>query len=273
MGNALRTAIGPAMDSRAGEILRLQREITRMQRRRSDLPLIPVPSALQPLLPEGGLQVGTTYALSSSPGLVAALLSTASGRGSWCAAVGMPTLGVEALARHGVDLDRLLLVPDPGPRWLTVASALSEVVPLIAVRPASRVREAEVSRLTARLRDRGCTLLVVSSTPWPQSEGSIRVQDPRWHGLGEGWGLLEDCEVTITAQTRRSPVPQSVRVRLPGAHGTIETVETLPAHGTLPTPVPMPRPPHRGRPAAEAPVPAGSAHDVPLAPEHWAEAG
>ncbi|MBW1637580.1 hypothetical protein G3H63_00575, partial [Microbacterium resistens] len=227
MGNALRTAIGPATDSRAGEILRLQREITRMQRRRSDLPLIPVPSALQPLLPEGGLQVGTTYTLSSSPGLVAALLSTASGRGSWCAAVGMPTLGVEALARHGVDLDRLLLVPDPGPRWLTVASALSEVVPLIAVRPASRVREAEVSRLTARLRDRGCTLLVVSSTPWPQSEGSIRVQDARWHGLGEGWGLSGDRDLAVLQQTPPPaeaeptgiPDPEAALARRPGRRG------------------------------------------------------
>ncbi|MBS1699328.1 MAG: hypothetical protein JST25_13105 [Actinobacteria bacterium] len=217
--------IAPAVetDDRAADVLRLRREITRMQRRRSDLPLIPVPSALEPILPEGGLQVGTTYSLSPSPGLIGALLAGASRTGAWCAAVGMPTLGVEALTGHGVDLDRLLLVPAPGPRWLSVVSALSEVIPLIAVRPATAAREAELGRLSARLRDRGCTLLVVAARPWPQSEGSLRVHDPHWQGLGEGWGALEECEVTVTARTRRSPVPQSVRVRLPGSHGRLES--------------------------------------------------
>lgn len=225
----LASMIAPDADTRAEDVLRLRREITRMQRRRSDLPLIPVSPPLQPILPEGGLQVGTTYALSPSPGLIGALLAGASRTGAWCAAVGMPTLGVEALAGHGVDLDRLLLVPAPGSRWLSVVSALSEVIPLIAIRPSSSVREAELSRLSARLRDRGCTLLVVSATTgaslsWPQSEGSLQVHDPQWRGLGSGWGALEECEVTVTARTRRSPVPQSVRVRLPGAHGMIEAV-------------------------------------------------
>ena len=225
----LASMIAPDADTRAEDVLRLRREITRMQRRRSDLPLIPVPPPLQPILPEGGLQVGTTYALSPSPGLIGALLAGASRTGAWCAAVGMPTLGVEALAGHGVDLDRLLLVPAPGSRWLSVVSALSEVIPLIAIRPSASVREAELSRLSARLRDRGCTLLVVSATPgaslvWPQSEGSLQVHDPQWRGLGSGWGALQECEVTVTARTRRSPAPQSVRVRLPGAHGTIEAV-------------------------------------------------
>lgn len=284
----LGSMIAPAADTddRVADVLRLRREITRMQRRRSDLPLIPVPAALEPILPEGGLQVGTAYSLSPSPGLIGALLAGASASGAWCAAVGMSTLGVEALAGHGVDLERLLLVPAPGPRWLSVVSALSEVIPLIAVRPATAVREAELNRLNARLRDRGCTLLVVSSGQlvsagdtgtgsgaagswaWPQSEGAIRVHDPRWHGLGDGWGALEECEVTVTAQTRRSPVPQSVRVRLPGAHGTIEAVSPA-----VPRLVPLPSVPADPRPSA----PVGTRSSAPevrsSAPELLAVAG
>jgi hypothetical protein len=88
-----------------------------MQRRRSDLPLIPVPSALEPILPEGGLQVGTTYSLPLL-GLIGALLAGApapvhGARPSACP----PGRGGAGL--HGVDLDRLLLVPAPGPRWLS----------------------------------------------------------------------------------------------------------------------------------------------------------
>ena len=250
----LASMIVPDADTRAEDVLRLRREITRMQRRRSDLPLIPVPPPLAPILPEGGLQVGTTYDLSPSPGLIGALLAGASRTGAWCAAVGMPTLGVEALAGHGVDLDRLLLVPTPGPRWLSVVSALSEVIPLIAIRPSSSVRDAELSRLSARLRDRGCTLLVVAGAPgasaaWPQSEGSLRVHDPHWRGLGSGWGALEECEVTVTARTRRSPAPQSVRVRLPGAHGMVEAVAP-----TAPRLVPLPSLHAAPRPLADAPA-------------------
>ncbi|WP_309066789.1 hypothetical protein [Microbacterium sp.] len=218
-------------DRRAGEILRLRREIGRMQRRRSNDPVLPLDPALQGLLPEGGLQTGTVYSISPSPSLIFALMSAASRRGSWCAAVGMPTLGLEAAAASGVDLNRLILVPSPGERWLAVVSALAEVVPLIAMNPATPVRDADAARLAARLRDRGCTLLTTAH--WPQGEGLITLHDPHWEGLGEGWGLLSDRTVTLTAQTRSSPRPQSVRVRLPGSLGAVEAAPT--ASQALPT--------------------------------------
>ncbi|MEZ7756897.1 hypothetical protein O5Y58_15380 [Microbacterium paraoxydans] len=220
------TALSPTSDTRAGEVLRLRREISRMQRRRSEHTLLPLDPAFAALLPEEGLQTGTSYTVSPSPALVLALLSASSGRGHWCAVIGMPTLGVEAAAAYGIDLSRLILVPDPGDRWLAVASALAEVVPLIVVQPTTRARDADVSRLSARLRDRGSTLLVAEEPGagrWAQSEGTIRLHDPDWHGLGEGWGLLSDCTVTVTARTRHSPRASSVRVRLPGGHGAVET--------------------------------------------------
>jgi len=234
MGIRSTAALSPA-EERAGDILRLRREIGRMQRRRSDESSIPLPPALQDLLPQGGLQTGTVYSVSPSPSLLFALMSVNSQRGGWCAAVGMPTLGLEAAAGFGIDLSRLILVPEPGDRWLAVVSALAEVVPLIAMNPGTTVRDADASRLAARLRDRGCTLLTTS--PWPQGEGLITLHDPHWEGLGEGWGLLSDRTVTLTAQTRSNPVPKSLRVRLPDDLGRIDAVvepaaesETLPTH-------------------------------------------
>ncbi|MFD5215245.1 hypothetical protein [Microbacterium sp. NPDC058345] len=231
MGIGTISALSPA-DERAGEILRLRREIGRMQRRRSDDPVLPVDAALQTLLPEQGLQTGTVYSVSPSPSLIFALMSAVSRRGGWCAAVGMPTLGLEAAAASGIDLSRLILVPSPGERWMAVVSALAEVVPLIAVNPGARVRDADAARLAARLRDRGCTVLATS--PWPQSEGLISLHDPHWEGLGDGWGLLSDRTVTVTAQTRSTPRPQSLRVRLPGSLGGVESVPVqtpaLPTH-------------------------------------------
>lgn len=220
MGTGTITALSPA-DERAGDILRLRREIGRMQRRRSDEATLPLPPALQGLLPGQGLQTGAVYSVSPSPSLLFALMSTLSQRGGWCAAVGMPTLGLEAAASFGIDLSRLILVPEPGGRWLAVVSALAEVVPLIAVRPAARVQDADAARLAARLRDRGCTVL--TTAPWPQSEGMISLHDPHWEGLGDGWGLLSDRTVTVTAQTRSAPRPQSLRVRLPDGLGGVQT--------------------------------------------------
>lgn len=218
-------------DERAGDILRLRREIGRMQRRHSDEQVLPLPSALASILPGGGLQRGVVYTVSPSLSLLFALMSAASQGGSWCAAVGMPDLGAEAASAAGIDLGRLVLVPEPGDRWMTVLAALAEVVPLIAVYPGSAVRDAEASRLGARLRDRGCTVLAVAgpaAPAWPQSEGLIGIRDPRWEGLGTGWGLLSERTVTVTAQTRATPRPQGVRVRLPGRHGAVEQAPPAP---------------------------------------------
>ena len=248
--------------SRAQELHRLRSEISRMQRRRSDAPFLPLDPALEGLLPDPGLRTGSAYSLSPSPSLLGALLAAPSRQGSWCAAIGMPTLGVEAMAGFGVELSRLILVPDPGARWLTVASALSEVVPLVAVHPRSRVPDADVQRLNARLRDRGCTLLVTAR--WPQSEATIRVEDTEWHGLGRGWGLLADRTVTLRASSRRQEAPRRVRVRLPGALGR---VESIPAEL-------RPVAPLRGPLGAQAgPVRDDDALPGAALPDRWAEAG
>src|SRR5690606_10231489 len=151
--------------------------------------------------------------------ILGALLAAPSQKGSWCAIIGMPTIGVEAMSDLGVELERLILVPDPGPRWLTVAMALSEVIPIIAVHPRSRVADADISRLNARLRDRGCTLLVTA--PWPQSEATIRVEGTEWHGLGSGWGLLADRTVTLRASGRRFDSVNRVRVQMPTSLGRV----------------------------------------------------
>lgn len=237
MGNALFAPTALSLEStesqaslrespaaRAQELHRLRSEISRMQRRRSDVPFLPLDPALDGLLPGEGLRVGSSYSLSPSPSLLGALLAAPSQKGTWCAVIGMPTIGVEAMAGLGVELSRLILVPDPGPRWLTVASALSEVVPLIAVHPRSRVSDADIARLNARLRDRGCTLLVTA--PWPQSEATIRVEDTEWHGIGSGWGLLADRTVTLRAMSRRQQTPSRVRVRLPSSIGRVDAAPT-----------------------------------------------
>lgn len=212
-----------APDLRISELARLRTQIGRMQRRRAENPLLPLDPALESLLPGGGLRLGAAYAVEPAPSLLAALLAPPSRAGTWCAIVGMPRIGVEAFADCGVDLHRLLLVPEPGERWLTVVSTLSEVVPLIVVRPAGRAHERDATRLNARLRDRGCTLLVTA--PWPESQATIRLENPEWRGLGAGSGILEERLVTVSAALRQGGAAQRVRVRLPGPGGAVAAAE------------------------------------------------
>ena len=220
---AAATALSPA-EEKAGEVLRLRREIGRMQRRRSEESILPVSPALTALLPGGGLATGAVYQVAPAPSLLFSLMSAVSARGSWCAAVGMPSLGVEAAAAAGIDLSRFILVPSPDARWMSVLSALTEVVPLIAIHPPAPPHTAQAARLAARLRDRGSTVLSTSS--WPQSEGRIEVSDPHWDGIGQGWGLLTERTVTITAHTRTTPRPLSVQVQMPDGQGTVQSATT-----------------------------------------------
>lgn len=201
----------------ADEVKRLRAQLDRVQSPRVEAPPLPVHPLLASVLPEGGLRPGSSYAISASPSLLLALVSTASRAGSWCAAIGMPTLGAEAAASFGVDLERLVLIPEPGTRWLAVVAAAAEVLPIVAVRPQGRARDGDVARLSARLRDRGTVLLVLGD--WPGADTLLSVSDPRWSGLGAGYGYLEGREVTVTASSRRSPVPRSIRMLLPGRDG------------------------------------------------------
>jgi hypothetical protein len=119
----------------------------------------------------------------------------------------------------GIDLSRLVLIPEPGSRWLTVTATVAEVLPVVAVRPSGRAADAEVSRLAARLRDRGAVLIVQG--PWPQAEAVLEVDDPAWTGLGRGHGYLEGRAVTVTSSSRRWPRPRRQRLLLPDASGGI----------------------------------------------------
>lgn len=205
--------------STAAEVQRLRAQLERVQGRRMDAPVLPTHPALATLLPGQGLRAGASYSIGGSAALLFALLAQPSQAGSWCGVVGMPGLGLEAAAKMGVDLSRVVLIPDPGQRWLAVVSTIADVLPVVAVRPPARAKDADISRLSARLRDRGAVLLVQG--PWPQTEAMIDVSEPQWDGLGQGHGLLSERQLTVTVTSRRVPMPRSARMLLPAPDGSV----------------------------------------------------
>jgi hypothetical protein len=202
-----------------GTVAQLRAQLERVQGRRLDAPVLPVHPALASLLPGGGLRPGSAYSLPRSTSVLLALLAQPSQSGSWCGVIGMPRLGAEAAEGLGVDLSRLVLIPDPGARWLAVTATVAEVLPVVAVRPAGRAADGEIARLAARLRDRGAVLLVQGH--WPQAEAVIELDEPSWEGVGRGHGYLSGREVTLTASSRRWPRSRRARVMLPDAAGHI----------------------------------------------------
>ena len=136
-----------ARQEQGDEVLQLRAQLERVQGLRLDAPVLPVHPALAALLPGGGLRPGAAYSLGRSTSLLLALLAQPSQDGSWCGVIGMPELGAEAAEAIGVDLSRLVLIPDPGRRWLAVTATIAEVLPVVAVRPPARAGDAEMARL------------------------------------------------------------------------------------------------------------------------------
>jgi hypothetical protein len=203
----------------APEVSRLRARLEQMQGRRLDAPVLPTLPALAELLPGGGLRPGAAYAVGPSASLLLALMARPSQDGAWCGAVGLPELGADAAEQLGVELSRLVLIPDPGPRWIAVTATLADVLPVVAVRPAGRASDAEIARLSARLREKGTVLLVQGV--WPTAEASLDVDAPEWSGVGDGHGYLRRRALTVSVTSRRWAVPRRARMLLPDDTGAL----------------------------------------------------
>ncbi len=188
--------------------------------------LLEVSPELAELLPEGGLRRGSTVAVEvgAAPGSVSltlSLLASASVAGAWCAAVAIPDLGLVAAEELGVALERLALVPWPGEQWSLIVAALIESVDIVVLRPPSRVRRRDASRLTARARERGAVLVVLDGATrtarWPEgADVRLEVTGSSWSGLGSGCGHLQGRDMTVTVTGRRGATrPRSGSIRLP----------------------------------------------------------
>lgn len=194
------SAVAAEVQNAHSRVAQLQQRIQGMQATKLSTTALPTLSALAEILPGGALREGAAYSVDGSTTLVMALLAGPSQSGAWCGVVGLPNFGAEAAARFGIDLERLVLVPAPGEQWLTVTAALVDVLTVVVTRPPRRASDADVARLGARLRQRGCALIVVGE--WPQSEAQLRVTASRWSGVGRGHGLLTGREVTVSSSGR-----------------------------------------------------------------------
>lgn len=170
--------------------------------------VLTVPGPLAEVLPRGGIPAGSVVTLSGSGGTTSLLFTLlAAPANAWSALVGMPDVGLLAAAELGVELDRVALIPDPGPDLLQVLSILADGVDIIAVAPARSggsvglgATPARMRVLTGRLRQSGAVLLVTGRMPGADLVLDCRVEG--WTGMGRGHGRLRNRELIVEVSGR-----------------------------------------------------------------------
>jgi hypothetical protein len=197
---------------------------------------------LADLVPEGGLQRGSTVVVEGGPGATSLALALAAGpsaAGGWVAVVGRPDLGLAAAVEAGIVAERLVLVAEP-PRdqWATVVAALVGAVDVVLAGP-QRVGAADARRLAARARERGTVLVQVAPGPGRSASGrsasgrgaglevDLRwtVTEVEWQGLGQGHGHLRSRRIAVEATGRRRAArPRRAELWLPDEQGRIRAV-------------------------------------------------
>lgn len=195
---------------------------------------LPVPDAMAALVPQGGLQRGSTVATGgvAASSLALALVGPVTTGGSWVAVVGLAHLGLLAASELGVDLERVLLVAEPEPSaWAATVAGLLDAVEIVLVRPPARVGVSVQRRLTSRARDRGSVLLQVGghTGAWAQAPDLVvSASAGTWVGLGPGHGRLQARRLDVAVTGRRgADRPRRATLWLPGPDGRIALAEPL----------------------------------------------
>ena len=142
--------------------------------------LLPLPTPLVPLFADGALRRGATTLVTGVPGrgattLALALLAAASTAAGWCGAVGLADPGVVAMAELGIDLRRVVFVPNPRAGWADAAAELLDGVDVVLVRPPGRARPTAARHLVARARERRVALVVLAerAAAWPEGPDTV----------------------------------------------------------------------------------------------------
>ncbi|HYZ91957.1 MAG TPA: hypothetical protein VFA34_06130 [Actinomycetota bacterium] len=183
---------------------------------------LPVFEAFEQILPFQGLRPGTTVGVSGvgATSLALALIARASEE-SWTAAVGLPALGLRAGAELGIDLDRLVVVPDPQEQWTAVLASLVDAFDVVLAHPPEQTSRPH--RLNARVREQGAVLVGIGRM---DSDLTLHATNATWHGIGRGHGHLRTRTLDVTVAGRGAAAqPRHATLWLPDPDGNVSLAQ------------------------------------------------
>jgi hypothetical protein len=162
--------------------------------------LLPIPKSLAELLPDS-LPRGTVAVLSGVRSLPLSLVAAVTAAGGHAAIVGQPDVGLLAALEMGADLSRLAVIPDPGTDPVEVAAVLMDGLDLVVLGlggcsvPPTRARA-----VTARARQKGCTLLVCGGD-WPGASARLEARVCGYE-MAPGRGRISRVRLVTRARGR-----------------------------------------------------------------------
>ena len=118
----------------------------------------------------------------------------------WCGVAGMPDLGIVAAAEAGAEPGRMMLVPEPGPRWAEVAATMLDACEVVLLRPPGRAPAQARRRLETAARRSGAALIVAGT--WDGAPVRLHVARQQWDGIGDGYGRLRARRAEVVAEGR-----------------------------------------------------------------------
>lgn len=167
--------------------------------------LLPVPEPLADVLPQGGLVRGSVVSVSGATSLLIGVLASVTAAGGHAAVIGHRRLSLLAAAEMGAQLQRVAVIPDPGPDPVEIAAVLLDGMDLVVLGlgglavPPSRTRA-----VAARARSKGAVLVVVDGR-WEGAQVRLDAQVSGYEGLGAGRGRLRGTRLSVRAQGRAFP--------------------------------------------------------------------
>lgn len=199
---------------------------------------LPVPAALERLLP-GGLPRGGILAVEGSLSLLLATMGAASAAGAWCSLVGLPPVSADAVRGFGIAVEHTPVVAAPksgaSRAWAALIAALLDTIDVVAARPGAALGAGDLSRLAARARTKGATLLlyVDSAVAWPGLDLRLSVRDQTWQRAPGPRGRLTARRIIVAAHGRgRFARPQEVGLWLPDRWGRIASADPFASAGS-----------------------------------------
>ncbi|MDX1875909.1 hypothetical protein SBI67_27650 [Mycolicibacterium sp. 120266] len=147
--------------------------------------LLTIPETLAGRLPVA-LPRGTAAVLTGARSLPLSMVAAVTAAGGHAAIVGQPRACLLAAAEMGADLSRIAVIPDPGADPVEVAAVLLDGLDLVVLDLAGRVVPATRARaVTARARQKGCTLLVTGGD-WPGAQARLDAAVSGYEVIGAG---------------------------------------------------------------------------------------
>jgi len=174
--------------------------------------VLPVPGPLAELLPHGGLVRGTVVSVSGAASLLLGVLASVTSSGGHAAVIGQRRLGLLAAAEMGAHLQRLAMVPDPGPDPVEVAAVLLDGMDLVVLGlGGASVPPTRARAVAARARSKGAVLIVTDGR-WEGAQVRLEAQVSGYDGVdGPGLGRLCGTRLSVRAHGRAFP-PRTTQI-------------------------------------------------------------